>query len=865
MLSDTEHFAGTAVSARPARQARRLLVRVSLGTLIALVVLAGLLAGGSFAFVRRTLPQTSGTLTAPGLEQPVSVLRDQWGVPRITGSTLHDVAFAQGYVTAQDRLFQMEYNRRVAAGRLAEMFGAGPNNSLVDTDKFLRTLGLYQSAQTERAVLTLTAPRVLGELQAYADGVNAFIRSHQNSLPLEFTILGITPQPWTPVDSLAYGRVVALSLDNQWYTKYARAMVLAKVGPAIANTLFPSYPATNPTLLTPLGQAAPLQPLSLGISASSSTGATTSALTPSQRQALASLPPDMLRGALEARQLIGDLTDSLGSNDWVVDGTKTTTGKPLLANDPHLGISMPSIWYQVGMRGGGLDVMGYTFPGVPGVVIGHNAHIAWGVTNVGADDTDLYLETLDNANHPGQYLYNGQWLPLQTRRETIKVRGGSPVTFTVESTLHGPLLNSVVDDLKHYQPIALEWTALQPSYSFAGFFQLDFSTNWPDFLSAVSNISISQNFVYADTDGNIGYRMSGLLPLRTPENGLLPVDGSTSAHDWQGYVPQADMPALYDPPTHVIATANNAIVPAHYPIYVTDTWDQGYRARRIVDLLSQTPQLSVSDYERIQADTYSVPAATLVPAYIAAGTAAGGDAATAAALLKGWSGRMDANSAAAALFEVATGDLIHDTLEPPLGQKLYGIYQGNYSSSGLYSVLINLVAQPQAPFFGLTALDEGTQAGAAKRDAAIAHALSDAMGQLRQRLGSDPAQWRWGALHTASFVHPLATVAPLDHIFGTSPVATGGDAVTVSVGGDGRFTLDAPSYAQRTVSSMRQIIDLSNLDNSLWITTTGESGEPFSAHYADLIPLWASHQYEHMAYSPDAELRAATDVLTLVP
>ena len=868
MLNDAERVPSPAVSAHPRttrQRIRRIAVRVALGALVALVVLVAILGSSAYVLVRRTLPQTTGTIVVAGLHHPVSVVRDRWSVPQITGADLHDVAFAQGYVTAQDRLFQMEFNRRVAAGRLAEIFGAGPKNSLLDTDRFLRTLGLYQSAQTERDALALTAPRTLGELQAYADGVNAFLRTHANSLPLEFTILGVTPQPWTPIDSLAYGRVVALSLDGQWYTKYARAMVLAKAGPAVVDALFPPYPATNPTLFSASGQPAPLQPLPPGYHGSSSAGAAALTLAPGEREALANLPPDALRGALEAHQVLGSISDSLGSNDWVVDGTKTVTGKPLLANDPHLGISMPSIWYEVGLRGGGLDVQGFSFPGVPGIVIGHNAHIAWGVTNVGADDTDLYLETLNNPSRPTQYLYHGQWLPLRTRQETIRVRGGSPVTFTVQSTGHGPLLNSTVDDLKRFQPVALQWTALQPSYSFAGFFQLDFAANWQQFQAALSNISISQNFVYADTDGNIGYRMSGLLPLRTPENGLLPVDGSTTMHDWQGYVPQDQMPTLFDPHTHVIATANNAIVPDNYPVYVTSNWDQGYRARRIVDLLAVTPQLSVSDYERIQADTYSEPAAVLVPAYVAAGTAAGSDAAAAASLLKGWNDRMDTDSAAAALFEVASGELIRDTLEPVLGNKLYEVYRGNYSSSGLYSVLINLTAQPQAPFFGISATDTGAAGGAAKRDTAIAHALAQAMSQLHARLGPNAAEWRWGALHTATFEHPLASVAPLDRVFGTTPVSTSGDAVTVSVGGDGGFSADPPTYIQRTVSSMRQILDLSNFDNSLWVTTTGESGEPFSAHYDDLVPLWASHHYERMWYSPDTQARASVEVLGLTP
>jgi penicillin amidase len=844
---------------RPRRRAW--LRRTLLGLLAGVVVLAVLLAGGAYVFVQRTLPQTSGTLTVPGLQHPASVLRDQWGVPHITGQTVHDVAFTQGYVTAQDRLFQMEFNRRVAAGRLAEMFGPGPDNSLIEADTFLRTLGLYQSAEQERVALSITHPDVLAELQAYADGVNAFLATHRSSLPLEFSILGITPQPWTATDSLAYGRVVALSLDDNWYIKYTRAMVLAKVGPDVTSALFPPYPSENPTLFTASGQAAPLQAAPPELHPASAP-ASLPAVSAAQRAAFGGLSASVLRGAAVVHALLGNVSDALGSNDWVVDGTRTTTGAPLLANDPHLGISMPAIWYEVGLRGGGLDVLGFSFPGVPGVIIGHNDHIAWGVTNVGADDTDLYLETLDPAGHPGQYEYAGQWLPLQTRREVIKVRGAEPVTITVRSTAHGPLLNSAVSDLAKFTPVSLKWTALQPGYTFAGFFQLDAATDWQQFVAATSNISISQNFVYADTQGNIGYRMSGVLPLRPAANDLLPVDGSTPAYEWQGYVPQDQMPTLFNPSTHIIATANNQIVPEGYPAYVTSTWDQGYRARRIVDLLSATPQLSVADFERIQADVYSIPAAQLVPRLIAAGTAAGGDAATAAQLLRGWDDRMTTSSTAAAVFEVTAGNLLRDTLEPVLGKSLYGIYRSNYSASGLYSVLLGLVADPAAPFFGIAPADP---APAGKRDAALARALAESLGQLRAALGPDAAKWQWGALHTASFAHPLASVAPLDRIFGVAPVATSGDAVTVSIGGDGRFSQDPPSYAQRTISSMRQIIDLSDFDHSLWVIPAGESGEPFSPHYSDLLALWAGHRYQQMEYSAQADAATSVAVLTLQP
>ncbi len=798
--------------------------RLARGALIALTLLVCLmivLASAATIYIGQVLPQTSGSLAVAGLQHRVYVARDTTGTPHITAQTSHDVFFAQGYVTAQDRLFQMEFNRRVASGELAGMFGAGANNSLIAADEFLRTLGFYQSAQVE---LNHLNPTVRAELQAYADGVNAFITTHQYTLPLEFTILGIHPKPWTPLDSLAYGRVVSLSLDNSWYIKYTRALIIAKAGTGVASALFPAYPATNPTLLSGVNTAAPVTS-----STASGTGATPGAVasvTPAQQALFAHTPDTLMQGAQVVHDLLGSLRDSIGSNDWVVDGSRTATHMPLLANDPHLGIRMPSIWYEIALTGAGLNIIGFSFPGDPGVVIGHNDYIAWGVTNVGADNSDLYQETLDPKGHPGEYLYKGRWLPLITRKETIDVRGGKPVTFTVTSTIHGPIINNVVSDVKGMAPLALKWTALQPGYTFQGFFQLDYATNWSQFLAAVSNIWISQNFVYADTQGNIGYRMSGVLPVRPAANDLGPVDGASGRFEWSGYVAQADMPTLFNPPTHIIATANQQIVPPGYPYYVTNNWDQGYRARRIDDLLANATNLTVADFQRIQADVVSVPATILTPRFIAAGEAAGGNAAKAAALLQGWNGAMTRDSVAASVYEVAVGTLARETIEPVLGKNLYNIYQSNDDASGVYSVLISLVEQPVAPFFGV----QGPANAINARDVALAKALRDAYNQLENTYGSDTSRWTWGTLHTATFAHPLASVWPLNLIFGIAPVARPGDSVTVNVGGDGNFSADPPSYAQNIVSSMREIIDLSNFDHSLWVTTTGESGEPFSAH-----------------------------------
>ena len=811
-------------------------------TILLLLLISGALGGAWF--VHRSLPQTAGMLTIGGLQHQVSVERDQWGVPHIASSSLYDLIFSQGYVTAQDRLFQMELSRHIAQGRLAEIFGTGDNNEFVDADTLLRTLGIYHIAQYQ-AANTDTPTRNL--LQAYADGVNAFLVTHKENLPLEFTLLGITPAPWTPTDDLAVAANIALSLDSTWYDKYTRALLQMKVGKDIADALFPSYPVENPTLLALPYHTATLKPI-LHL--------------PLPTPNVVAFSTDFQRGMKTVRTLLANTGTSLGSNSWVVDGTRTVSGKPLLANDPHLNISMPATWYEIALQSPRQDIVGFSLPGTPGVLIGHNDHIAWGITNVEADNTDLYVEKLDPVHHVGQYRYDNRWLPLQTHQEIIYIRDKSkPLVITVAATNNGPILNDAVSDLKGFAPISLKWTLLQSSYTLAGFIQLDFATNWTQFLTALASISINQNFVYADIEGNIGYRMSGMLPVRPLANSLFPVDGSTSAYEWQGYVSQERMPKLFNPPSHVIITANNQITSKDYPFYVSAYWDYGYRAQRISDLLAMTSYLSITDFEHIQSDVYSIPASKITSFLIVAGQAVLGDAANSAKILKSWKYSMNYDSTPASLYEVATGILLREILEPLLGKDLYNIYSSNYSSSGLFTFLINILTKPTLPFFGGTNQGQNEK----RRDAAITHALLDATRQLRTQLGSNPAQWQWGKLHQAHFQHPLASVNLLNFIFDVAPLERSGDSVTVNIGGDDGFSSDPPTYSQTTVSSMREIIDLSNFDSSLWIITTGESGQPFSDHYNDLTILWNKNEYQRMNFCLQAVKQTNRELLQLQP
>ena len=836
----------TITTARPQRRGRwRGRLALILG--IVLVLVADLALAGTL-IVRGALPQTTGTIHLAGPHGAITVQRDSYGVPHVQATDTHDAFFGQGYVTAQDRLWQMEFNRRVAAGRLSEILG----KSTVGADKLLRTLGLTQSAQADLDNLT---PSVRQELDAYTQGVNAFLDGHRDSLPIEFRLLGFTPEPWHAIDSLAYGKVVALSLDGTWNTKLSRMNVLAASSQKVADALFPSYPNDNPTLIDATGTNE-IAPNSSETAPPTAPAVALTVLTPVQQAALGHLLPttagDDLHWLREA--VLGNIASSEGSNDWVVAGSHTTTGMPLLANDPHLGIQYPSIWYEVALSGGGLNEIGFSFPGVPSVIIGHNDYVAWGVTNGQVDDTDLYLEKLSADGTT--YLFNGQQLPVQTRTETIKVSGGADIHLTVRSTGHGPLLNDSAGQLKdNMTPIALHWTALQPGYSFSGFFELGAAQSLDELQAAIGNISISQNFVFADTRGNIGYHLSGWVPIRPAANGLLPVDGTTSANDWTGRVAFDQMPHLMNPPSGIIWTANNRITSSDYPYYITNDWDIGFRARRIEQLLTAQPKLSADDIARIQSDVVSVPAQQIAPYFANAASANNADRGprTAQALLAGWDGTMSRDSAAAAFYEVTASRLLQDIVKPLLKKKAYDDWQANEYAISKILVLRNALTTP-----GLLFADN------AARDAAIRTAENEAYDDLKSQLKTDDIHaWHWGDLHMAHFDHPLTAVAALKLILPNQGVARPGDISTVNVGGDGSFS--ANDYGQDSLPSMREIIDLGNLDASRYVTTTGESGQSFSAHNFDLLSLWDSGRYQPMTFTASAVNAAATETLILQP
>jgi penicillin amidase len=794
----------------------RLLRRILIILALVIVVLVLVAMGGATLFLRRSFPTVNGTIPVEGLKASVEIYRDRWGVPHIYAQNTEDLFFAQGYVHAQDRLWQMEFQRRIGHGTLSEVLG----ETTLETDRFLRTIGLARAAQADLALLDDETRLIL---ETYARGVNAFIETHQGNLPLEFTLLGFKPAPWQPIDTVAWGKVMAWDLGGNWETELLRARLIQALGEEKTQELLPPYPDQGPFIVPP------------------------------EVKSYARLGQPSLKTYARVEALLGLGGPGVGSNNWVVDGAKSATGKPLLANDPHLGIQMPSIWYEIGLHGGGLNVVGASFPGAPAVIIGHNDRLAWGVTNLPADVQDLYIEKVNPAN-PNQVEFQGRWEDVEVVREEIRVKGrGSPEVLEVRITRHGPLINEVVEGLE--QPLAFKWTATaEPNRLFHSVLALNRARDWEEFRDALHNWAVpSQNFVYADVEGNIGYQTPGLIPIRASGQGLVPVPGWTGEYEWTGYIPFEELPSVYNPPTHFIATANNKVVPDDYPYFLSYEWEAPYRAQRIVDLLTAKERLSVEDFQALQADVYDRPSEWL-SRYLQQLEPQGWLQERAMEPLRAWDLRTTADSVAAAIYQVTYLKLIENTFGDELGGELFEEYLG--AENLHHMALARIMEDADNPWF-----DDVTTPQRETRDDILGQSFAQALDFLGNRFGDEPPKWSWGRLHTATFDHPLGSVQPLDRIFNRGPIPVDGYGFTVNNTG---FSHQEP-FAIEMVASYRQIVDLGDLTNSLSMHTTGQSGQPFHKHYGDMIPRWQAVEYHPMLWEEEAVAASKEGLLVLTP
>jgi penicillin amidase len=877
-------------AAEPKRGRLARIVGWSLGSVVALALIATGLVVWS---VWRAFPQYDGEITLPSLSAPVKVYRDDHAIPQLYAQNAEDLFTAQGYVAAQERFFEMDFRRHVTSGRLAEMFGSGQ----VDTDSYLRTMGWRRVAEQEWNIIT---PESRQYLTDYANGVNAYLKGKSNGqVSLEYSVLGLqtsyTIAPWDPIDSLAWLKALAYDLRGNMDAEIDRATLLGSgLTRAQVESLYPAYPFDQHQPIVTAGGVRD------GVFTGTATPAAPGGDVPGTAGAAGTVPavPAAALPALAAVKtaidgvpgLVGENFPGIGSNSWVISGGLTTTGKPILANDPHLAPSMPGIWYQMGLHCAcAFNVEGFTFSGVPGVVIGHNARIAWGFTNLDPDVTDLYLEKIKG----NRYEVDGVWRDLGIRTETIKVAGGKPVTLRVRTTDNGPLLSDVSDDLHGIagkppvdpsgspvaagsggapEPgvtygVALRWTALDPGRTMDALFDVDAAGNWSDFRAAAAKFEVpSQNMIYADVDGNIGYQSPGRIPVRTRGDGRWPAPGWDSSYDWKGFLPFAELPNELNPAQGFIATANQAVIdPAGYQPFLTDDWSYGYRSQRIVDMLTAATsgggKISVSDVQRMQFDNRNGFAAQIAPRLLAEHLT--GDAAKAQALLDGWDFQQPADgdrgtaqarsSAAAAYFNAVWHNLVNLTFdELPADQRPDG-------EDRWFVVVDQLLDDPTNAWWD----EKGTPA-VETRDDVVTQAMVAAGKELAGAQGADPAGWRWGRMHTLYVQNASlgkSGIAPIEWLFNYGPAGvSGGSAIVNATGSD-----ISHGYDVDAVPSMRMIVDMSNLDASRWIQLTGESGHAFSAHYHDQFDLWRTGQTLPMRWDESSIRAAARDTLTLTP
>jgi len=770
--------------------------RLGLGAVIFVVLVVGV----AYLMLRASLPQTTGSLSLPGLERPVRVMRDAHGIPTIQADSRHDLYMALGFVHAQDRLFQMDLQRRAGAGRLAEIVG----NPALASDRFMRTLGLYRHAA---ASVNAASPEFRAVLEAYSAGVNAFLHSGK-SLPIEFTVLNYRPDDWAPADSLVLGKLLALQHSGNYRKELLYARLAHLLQADEVDKLFPGYPADAPVTLKQLA-------------------ALTDA--PSLDGLLAALP--------------NDHSPQRASNNWVVDGAHSVTGKPLLANDPHLDFAAPLIWYLARLEAPDLQVTGATIAGAPVVVLGYNDRIAWGFTTTGADVEDVFVETVDPSD-PQRYATPQGMAAFDVHDERILVRGSVPVTLSVRESRHGPVISDIVTDMPPAPANSV--MALQTGFltdddqSVEAIWRFGLARDWTSWRDALRLFTApAQNMVYADRDGNIGFMVPSHIPIRKAGDGRMPVEGASGEHDWSGFIPFEKLPQAYNPPSGHIASANNKIVPDAYPFLITHDWDAPYRIERIEDSLATTSQQSMASSTLLQSDVVSLAAKELLPSMLAAEPADPRERA-AIALLRRWDDRMDADRPEPLIFSAWVRAINKHLFAPRLGS-IYGRYW-------LPSVRATA---------NILRKDDGW-CGKDGCQRLLADALKDALDGLSNRYGARMEKWRWGDAHRVSLSHPIFSHIPvLRSLFDRHPPAAGA-ADTVNAGGFDANQEETP-FADIHGPGLRAIYDLANPDNSTFQLALGQSAHPLSPHYADMEELWLRNEGLRIGREP------AGDILTLTP
>ncbi|MEY2373854.1 penicillin acylase family protein [Lysinibacillus capsici] len=772
-----------------------------------LIVIAGIIAAlalvafiGFTWFMNKSKPVIDGELAVTILDQNVTVTRDEKGVPHIFAKTDADLYRAQGYVQAQDRLFQMDLARRQASGRLSEIIG----EATINTDKHFRTFSLRNAAETSLAAYDDESKQVL---EWYAEGVNAFIAQakESNTLSYEFALLGYEPEEWTVVDSLTIGKYMAYDLGGNWNTLAFRHWALQNFDEEKAKELFIKYPENASAIIEANIQN-----------------------------------PVAVAGQFSAEMLPNEFN---GSNNWVVSGDKTKSGTPILADDPHLGLSTPSIWYQMHLQSPQQNVSGVIFAGIPGIILGHNDEIAWGVTNVGPDVQDLYIE-IPNPDDPTQFRYDGKWEQAEVRDESIKVKDGETVDFEVVVTRHGPIMTDLAfKDTEPTAQFSMQWTALQPTAELRAVLGFNKAKTWGDFEKALEDFKApAQNFVFASKDGTIAYKANGQIPIRKQGEGQLPVPGDSSDYGWEGFIPWGELPNLVNPKEGFIATANNQVIGEDYPYHITDFWAQPYRFERIKEVLEANDAITVDDMMALQMDQHNLYAREFLPDLLTSIKEKDQDGkyAEIMAMLEKWD-MVDAKESGAPLvFHTLMIKLQEVLFKDQMPEDMYGIMYGKF----------NITDQLlRTAYSGEKSIWVEEQGGI---DETVYKAFELTVAQLENQFGKNSSKWQWGDYHQLTFDHTLGSASPiLAAYFNAKKVPIGGSKVTVQAA-DNDLAGNVDHGA-----SWRFVVDVGDLSSAYHIVGPGQSGHVKSDWYQDQVLDWANGDY-HQTFIKQEEIKGKT-------
>ncbi len=796
-----------------------------IGILIVLVLVGLAIVFFLYHLATKSFPLTSGALTLPGLQKPVEVIRDEWGVPHISAQNEHDLMFTVGFVQSQDRLWQMELARRAGSGRLSEIL----DTVTLKYDKLFRTLGFSGLAEKLEKNMHPDSRRLLED---YTEGVNAYIQINKGKYPAEFDMLNIEPEPWTVQHSLLLARLMAWELSFAWWTDLTYAGIAQKVSDEKFKELLPNDPTVTSISLLPAGTLH-----NFDVSG-------------------------MLSVEKSYREYfhLGGLSGA--SNAWVISSQKSVSGKPILANDPHLRVTAPNWWYEVHLSAPGWNVAGVSIPGSPFIIIGHNDSLAWGFTNAMLDDADFYLEQEDTVK-PYYYRYKNSLLPMDVREEVIRTKSGDSLTFVVRSTQHGPIINDVNPALQHdtsfhAQPIALRWTGFEMTDEFHGFYLMNRAANITEFEHGLKELTVpGQTAVYGDVEGNIAYWTAAAVPLRSNSNAMLPLIGWTGENEWKGFLPFEELPHEINPERGFIVCANNKLGGAHYEHYLSTLWEPPSRYQRIDSLLSESEKSSSDDFKVIQQDVMSLYSKELTQHIIEAyenDSTKSNQVISALEYFHNWDYRCTTNDIATTILNEFFVRLLHNTYEDEMGSD--GFHNFVFFSAIPYRVTSQLLEADSSSWFD----NVKTERVEAKNDI-IKMSFVQALDTLSQLLGAEMKNWQWGIVHQIEFAHLFGSRKPLDKVFNVGPFPDGGSATTIK---KGDYKLNNPFHVF-SAPSMRQIIDLANPSQAFMVNQLGQSGQALNTHYNDQIPLWLNGGYRTVSIDWNYIHAQKWDRLELLP